>query len=217
MRGSLTSWSPKRRGYWSRSTSGRREEIATAMAMLLDHKHFAIRDLDVVAAALEKFRKSKGISFSDLLILETARKNGHVPLGSFDRGLAKLALSACNTDPAPNSPTKRAVSRKIKQERSLTLTAVVLTMARICLVTKPSAASLAERKTYRKHLIPLILCSQSIDPVLDNLSHDGRCIVLANKLLSSFGTLPSKIRRLQHNPHRRRSRSQIGFSPYLTL
>jgi predicted nucleic-acid-binding protein len=67
-----------------------REEIAKAMAMLLDHKHLAIQDPDVVEAALEKFRKNKGVSFSDLLTLEIARKNGHVPLGSFDRDLAKL-------------------------------------------------------------------------------------------------------------------------------
>jgi predicted nucleic-acid-binding protein len=70
-----------------------REEIAKAIAMLLDHKHLAIQDPDVVEAALEKFRKNKGISFSDLLILEIALKNGHVPLGSFD--LAKLDGAQC--------------------------------------------------------------------------------------------------------------------------
>ena len=67
-----------------------REEIAKAIAMLLDHKNLAIQDPDVVEAALEKFRKNKGVTFSDLLILEIALKNGHVPLGSFDRDLAKL-------------------------------------------------------------------------------------------------------------------------------
>ena len=72
-----------------------REEIAKAIAMLLDHKHLAIQDPDVVEAALEKFRKNKGVSFSDLLILEIALKNGHVPLGSFDRDLAKLDGAQC--------------------------------------------------------------------------------------------------------------------------
>ncbi len=66
------------------------EQIANAIGMLLDHKQLTIQDQDAVAAALEKFRKNKGISFSDLLILEIARKNGHLPLGSFDRELAKL-------------------------------------------------------------------------------------------------------------------------------
>jgi predicted nucleic-acid-binding protein len=72
-----------------------REEIAKAIAMLLDHKQLAIQDPDVVEAALEKFRKNKGVSFSDLLILEIALKNGHVPLGSFDRDLAKLDGAQC--------------------------------------------------------------------------------------------------------------------------
>ena len=72
-----------------------REQIAKAIAMLLDHKQLAIQDPDVVEAALEKFRKNKGVSFSDLLILEIALKNGHVPLGSFDRDLAKLDGAQC--------------------------------------------------------------------------------------------------------------------------
>ena len=67
-----------------------RQQIAKAIGMLLDHQQLTIQDQDVVEAALEKFHKNKGVSFSDLLILEIARKNGHVPLGSFDRELAKL-------------------------------------------------------------------------------------------------------------------------------
>ena len=66
------------------------EQIAKAIGMLLDHQQLTIQDQDAVEAALEKFRKNKGVSFSDLLILEIARKNGHLPLGSFDRELAKL-------------------------------------------------------------------------------------------------------------------------------
>lgn len=66
------------------------DHIAKAIGMLLDHKQLTIQDQDVVEAALEKFRKNRGMSFSDLLILEIARKNGHLPLGSFDRELAKL-------------------------------------------------------------------------------------------------------------------------------
>ncbi len=66
------------------------DQIAKAIGMLLDHKQLTVQEQDTVAAALEKFRKNKGVSFSDLLILEIARKNGHLPLGSFDRELAKL-------------------------------------------------------------------------------------------------------------------------------
>jgi predicted nucleic acid-binding protein len=43
-----------------------------------------------VAAALEQYRKRPALEFSDCLILETARKAGHLPLGTFDRNLAKL-------------------------------------------------------------------------------------------------------------------------------
>ena len=44
----------------------------------------------VVSAALEKFRRKFAIGFSDCLLLEIARKAGHLPLGTFDRNLAKL-------------------------------------------------------------------------------------------------------------------------------
>ena len=66
------------------------EQIAKAIAMLLDHKQLTIQDRDVVEAALGKFRKNKRVSFSDVLILEIARKHGHLPLASFDREPAAL-------------------------------------------------------------------------------------------------------------------------------
>jgi predicted nucleic acid-binding protein len=43
-----------------------------------------------VAAALEQYRNRPALGFSDCLILETARKAGHLPLGTFDRNLSKL-------------------------------------------------------------------------------------------------------------------------------
>ena len=66
------------------------EQIAKAIGMLLDHKQLTIQDRDVVEAALGTFRKNKRVSFSDVLILEIARKHGQLPLGSFDRELATL-------------------------------------------------------------------------------------------------------------------------------
>jgi hypothetical protein len=44
-----------------------------------------------VAAALQQFREHPALGFSDCLVLEIARKAGHLPLGAFDRNLAKLA------------------------------------------------------------------------------------------------------------------------------
>jgi predicted nucleic-acid-binding protein len=64
-------------------------EIATAIGMLLNHAQLTLQDADVVSAALESFRKRPAVSFSDSLIVEIARKNGHLPLGTFDRDLAK--------------------------------------------------------------------------------------------------------------------------------
>jgi predicted nucleic-acid-binding protein len=64
--------------------------IATAVEMLLNHKDLVLQDSDVVAAALEHFRKRPRLGFSDCLVLEVARKAGHLPLGTFDRDLGKL-------------------------------------------------------------------------------------------------------------------------------
>lgn len=66
-------------------------EIASAIETLLNHRDLTLQDADVVAAALEQFRKRPGVSFSDCLLLEQARKAGHLPLGTFDRNLSKLA------------------------------------------------------------------------------------------------------------------------------
>ena len=66
------------------------EDIGTAIDMLLRHRNFTLQDSDTVAAALEQYRNRPALGFSDCLILETARKAGHLPLGTFDRNLAKL-------------------------------------------------------------------------------------------------------------------------------
>ena len=64
-------------------------QLADAVEMLLAHAQLTVQDEDVVASALALFRKKPSLGFSDCLILEIARKAGHVPLGTFDRGLAK--------------------------------------------------------------------------------------------------------------------------------
>jgi len=43
-----------------------------------------------VAAALKRFRERPALGFSDCLLLQLARKAGHLPLGTFDRDLSKL-------------------------------------------------------------------------------------------------------------------------------
>lgn len=66
------------------------EQIASALDMLLNHEHLTVQDADIVTAATENFRKRPALGFSDCLVLEIARKAGHLPLGTFDRDLAKL-------------------------------------------------------------------------------------------------------------------------------
>ena len=66
-------------------------QIAKAIELLLNHNHLTLQDADVVAAALENFQARPSLGFSDCMVLEIARKAGHLPLGTFDKGLAKLA------------------------------------------------------------------------------------------------------------------------------
>ena len=69
----------------------RPEEIACAVEMLLNHQHLTLQDAEAVAAAVVSFRRRPALGFSDCLVLEVARKAGHVPLGTFDRDFSKLA------------------------------------------------------------------------------------------------------------------------------
>ena len=63
--------------------------IADAVDMLLHHAHIVVQDSDVAEAALARFR-TRGPDFSDCLILEIARRNGHLPFGTFDRALGRM-------------------------------------------------------------------------------------------------------------------------------
>jgi predicted nucleic-acid-binding protein len=65
-------------------------QVAKAVEMLLVHKNLMIENPDVVVAALEQLRKRPSLGFSDCLIVEIARKTGHLPVGTFDRDLGKV-------------------------------------------------------------------------------------------------------------------------------
>src|SRR3954469_4580824 len=65
-------------------------DIARAIEMFLNHRDLTVQDADVVSAALSDFRKKPALGFSDCLVLEIARKAGHLPLGSFDGNLSKV-------------------------------------------------------------------------------------------------------------------------------
>jgi hypothetical protein len=61
---------------------GRRVYLAVVLTQL------TLQDAEVIVAALEHFQKRPALGFSDCLVLEIARKAGHLPLGTFDRNLS---------------------------------------------------------------------------------------------------------------------------------
>jgi predicted nucleic-acid-binding protein len=65
-------------------------QIAAGIELLLDHETIVVQDADLAERAVEEFRKHPSIGFSDCLIVEQARKTGHLPIGTFDRTLARL-------------------------------------------------------------------------------------------------------------------------------
>lgn len=65
-------------------------QVATAIEMLLNHQHLTLQEPEAVAAALAVFRRRPTLGFSDCLLVELARKAGHLPLGTFDRNLGKV-------------------------------------------------------------------------------------------------------------------------------
>ncbi len=66
------------------------KEIATAVDMLLSHEHLALQEPEAVASAVGVFRRRPTVGFSDCLLVELARRAGHLPLGTFDRNLGKV-------------------------------------------------------------------------------------------------------------------------------
>jgi predicted nucleic-acid-binding protein len=67
-----------------------RDQISTAIEMLLNHENLTLQDAEVVVSALDQYREHAAVEFSDCLVLEIARKAGHLPMATFDRQFAKL-------------------------------------------------------------------------------------------------------------------------------
>jgi predicted nucleic-acid-binding protein len=66
------------------------KQLIAALELLLAHESLVLQDADVVAAALAQFRARPALGFSDCLVLEVARKGGHLPLATFDKTLGRL-------------------------------------------------------------------------------------------------------------------------------
>lgn len=72
--------------YYGRSA----KQIESSVEKLFSNTELTLQEPELIAAALELFRKRPSIGFSDCLILATARKAGQLPLGTFDRALGKI-------------------------------------------------------------------------------------------------------------------------------
>jgi predicted nucleic-acid-binding protein len=68
----------------------RHGELINILESILGQQAMIVQDADLVVSALEYFRANAQIEFSDCLILETAKRAGHLPLATFDRALARL-------------------------------------------------------------------------------------------------------------------------------
>jgi len=66
------------------------KDIAAAIERLLDHEHLVLQDPETVHLALATFRRRPALEFSDCLVVEIARRAGHLPLDTFDRDLARV-------------------------------------------------------------------------------------------------------------------------------
>jgi predicted nucleic-acid-binding protein len=66
------------------------KQLIAALDLLLAHESLVLQDADVVAAALAQFRAKSALGFSDCLVLEIARKAGHLPLATFDKALGSV-------------------------------------------------------------------------------------------------------------------------------
>jgi len=66
------------------------DKIGEAIEMMLDLPNAVLQDAEAVEEALSLFHGRPALGFSDCLIIALARKTGNLPLGTFDRRLAKV-------------------------------------------------------------------------------------------------------------------------------
>lgn len=67
-----------------------RPRLIRAMEMLLDNDQLTIDQEAAVERALQSYRTSAKVQFTDCLMVELARAAGALPLVTFDRDLAKV-------------------------------------------------------------------------------------------------------------------------------
>ena len=67
-----------------------RMQIATVVRMLLEHDRLTLQDEDVIRGAHSTFELGRSAGFTDCLVVEVARKAGHLPVGTFDKAMSRI-------------------------------------------------------------------------------------------------------------------------------
>jgi len=67
-----------------------RAQIATVVGMLLEHDRLTLQDENVIRGAHSVFESDRSVGFTDCLIVEAARKAGHLPVGTFDKVMSRI-------------------------------------------------------------------------------------------------------------------------------
>ena len=67
-----------------------RRQIGIVIGMLVEHDRITLQHEDAVRRAHAAFERHPSVGFSDCLIVEAARKAGHIPVGTFDKVLSRL-------------------------------------------------------------------------------------------------------------------------------
>jgi predicted nucleic-acid-binding protein len=66
-----------------------RPQLIEALVRIMDNRDLVMEEPLVARAALARYKAKGRVSFDDCLILEIARKAGHLPLATFDKALGK--------------------------------------------------------------------------------------------------------------------------------
>jgi predicted nucleic acid-binding protein len=66
-------------------------QIAAALNLPHEYEGLVLQGAETGKAAMPHYQLKPALGFSDWLVLEVARKAGHLPLGTFDKAPATLA------------------------------------------------------------------------------------------------------------------------------
>ena len=67
-----------------------RAQVATVVAMLVEHDRLTLQDEDVIRGAHSAFERDRSVGFTDCLVVEAARRAGHLPVGTFDKAMSRI-------------------------------------------------------------------------------------------------------------------------------